>query len=31
LPRVIAKETAGALTVVDGTLFEEIKRTVGIS
>ena len=31
LPRVIAKETAGALTVIDGTLFEEIKRTVGIS
>ena len=31
VPWVIAKETAGVLTVVDDTLFDEMKRTVGIS
>jgi len=30
-PRVIAKETAGVLTVVDGTIFKEIKAKVKIS
>jgi len=29
-PRVVAKETAGVLTVVDGTMFEEIKANVKI-
>lgn len=30
LPRVIAKEAAGVLTVVDATLFDEIRKTAGI-